>query len=180
MSTTYTKSINYAARDLLILRLLWESGMRVHELAGLTDAAVDPATRSAIIVRKGNKQAVVCWGPLAAAALRAYLPLRRGRAGGPLLRGVGSRNHGDAATPNLVRCMVKRLAQQAGIALPIGSPCHSFRRAFARRARRGGASTEEVGELLRNSTPAVVRGYMGLEAEVRRRTYDRVFGAAAD
>lgn len=168
-----------AARDELVLRLLWETGLRVHELAGLRDADLDPRRRTARLVGKGGKEAAVFWGPAAALALRRYLRVRRGPAGGPLLRGVSSRNNGEAVTPNLLRCLVKRLACRAGVALPVGSPCHAFRRAFARRARAGGATVEEVGQLLRDETPAVIRGYLGLDTGPRRQIYDRVFGVAA-
>lgn len=166
------------ARDELILRLLWETGLRVHEVAGLRDEDLDRRARTARLIGKGRKQAVVFWGPLTAAALTRYLRLRRGRPGGPLLRGVSSRNNGEPVTPNLVRLLVKRLAARAEVELPPGSPCHSFRRAFARRARNGGATEEEVGILLRDQTPAVVRDYIGLDAGPRRSIYDRVFDLA--
>lgn len=164
------------ARDELILRLLWETGLRVHELAGLADDALDLRRRVATLIGKGRKEGVVFWGPATAAALRAYLRQRRGRLGGPLLRGVSSRNNGEATTPNLIRCLVKRLASRAGVRLPPGSPCHAFRRAFARRARAGGATEEEVGQLLRDDSLLVVRGYLGRDMEPRQRIYDRVFG----
>lgn len=164
------------ARDALILRLLWETGLRVHELAGLVDRDVDQRARTARLVGKGDKEGVVFFGPAGRAALRRYLRVRRGRPGGPLLRGVSSRNDGGPVTPNLIRCLVKRLARRAGVDLPPGSPCHCFRRAFARRARAGGATAAEVGELLRDDSPAVVRGYLGLDAGPRRQIYDRVFG----
>ena len=166
-----------AARDEAVLRLLWETGMRVHEIAGLTHEQVDLRQRRAIIVGKGDKQGTVFWGPLAASALTRYLAVRRGRAWrGPLLRGASSRNAGGPVTPNLIRCLVKRLAARAGAALPKGSPCHAFRRAFARRARANGASLAEVGELLRDETPTVIRAYIGLDAGPRQRLYDRLFG----
>lgn len=166
-----------AARDETILRMMWETGMRVHELAGLTHEGVDLRRRRATIIGKGGKQATVFWGPLAAAALTRYLAVRRGRRQlGPLLRGASSRNSGGPITANLVRLMIKRLAGRAGVQLPKGSPCHSFRRAFARRARAGGATKAEVGELLRDETPAVVAGYIGVDAGPRQRIYNRVFG----
>jgi site-specific recombinase XerD len=167
-----------AARDEAVLRLLWESGMRVHEIAGLTHEQVDLRLRRAIIVGKGDKQAAVFWGPLAASALTRYLAVRRGRAWrGPLLRGASSRNAGGPVTPNLIRCLVKRLAKRAGVELPKGSPCHAFRRAFARRARDNGASLAEVGDLLRDETPTVIRAYVGLDAGPRQQLYNRLFGA---
>jgi integrase/recombinase XerD len=167
-----------AARDEAILRLLWETGMRVHEIAGLTHEQADLRQRRAVIVGKGDKQATVFWGPLAASALTRYLAARRGRAWrGALLRGASSRNDGGPVTTNLIRALIKRLAARAGVELPKGSPCHSFRRAFARRARAKGASLAEVGELLRDETPTVIRAYIGLDAGPRQQLYNRLFGA---
>jgi integrase/recombinase XerD len=170
--------VEEAARDETVLRLLWETGMRVHEIAGMTHEQVDLRLRRAIIVGKGDKQAAVFWGPLAAEAITRYLAVRRGRAWrGPLLRGASSRNAGGPVTPNLIRCLVKRLAARCGVELPKGSPCHAFRRAFARRAREKGASLAEVGDLLRDETPTVIRAYVGLDAGPRQQLYNRLFGA---
>jgi site-specific recombinase XerD len=166
-----------AARDEAILRLLWESGMRVHELAGLTHEQVNLRQRRATIIGKMDKQALVFWGPQAAAALLRYLAVRRGRVQrGALLRGVSSRNPGGPVTTNLIRALIQRLAERAGVQLPKGSPCHSFRRAFARRARAAGGSVAEVGELLRDETPSVIRTYIGLDAEPKQQLYNRLFG----
>lgn len=168
-----------AARDETILRLLWETGLRVHELAQLTDDVVDLRKRQARVIGKGGKEAVVFWGAAANLALRRYLRYRRGRPGGPLLRGISSRNNGGAISSNLIRCLVKRLARAVGVTLPTGSPCHCFRHAFARRARLAGLSLHEVGELLRDDTPDVVRRYCGLDEEPRRQLYHRAFGDGA-
>jgi integrase/recombinase XerC len=171
-----------AARNVLILWLLWDTGARVHELAGLSQADVDLAGMSARVVGKGadgGKEGVVFWTPRTAAALRAYLRVRRGPLQGPLLRGVNSRNQGAGCTSNLIRCMVKRLAKRAGVQLPNGSPCHAFRHAFARRMRAAGLTTEEVGELLRDTTPAVIAQYLGLDIEPRRRLYRQANGMGA-
>lgn len=164
-----------ALRNEAILRLLWESGMRVHELAALSHEHVNFQLRRATIIGKGGKQGLVFWGAAASSALLRYVAVRRGPDTGTLLRGVSSRNDGGPVTPNLIRCMIKRLARRAGVALPTGSPCHSFRRAFARRARMAGASLEEVGELLRDETPSVIKAYVGLDAEPRQRLYSRIF-----
>lgn len=169
-----------SARDRAILWLLWESGLRVSELAKLMTADVDLTLNQARIVGKGKgggKEAAVFWGPTTRAALLRYLRLRRGPLPGPLFRGVASRNLGEGCTANLVRCMIKRRAKQAGVTLPLGSPCHAFRHAFARRLRERGCTKQEVGELLRDSTPEVVDTYCGLDIAPLRALYQRAFGA---
>jgi site-specific recombinase XerD len=168
-----------SARDRAILWLLWDTGARVAELSALLQRDVDLAREQARVIGKGQgggKEGMLFWTPRTARALRAYLSRRRGELRGPLLRGVSSRNNGEAVTPNLIRCMVKRLARLAGVALPSGSPCHAFRHAFARRLRRAGLSKAEVGELLRDDTPAVIARYLGLDIEPRRALYRRAHG----
>jgi integrase/recombinase XerD len=166
-----------SARNRAIMLLLWESGLRVHELAKLTQADVRLAERTAYVIGKGNRPDAVFWGPRASAALRRYLALRRGpRDHGPLFRGVSTRNDGGAVTANLVRLCIKRIAADAGITLPKGSPCHCFRHGFARELRRRGLTRAQVGELLRDRTPAVVDSYLGLDIAPRRQVHRQAFG----
>lgn len=172
-----------SARNRAILWLLWDTGARVCELARLATADVELRRGEARVLGKGEaggKPGMLFWTPRTGAALRAYLRLRRGPLAGPLLRGCNSRNQGDAVTPNLIRCLVKRLAAAAGVELPPGSPCHSFRHAFARRLRARGLSKAEVGDLLRDSTPAVIDQYLGLDVEPRRALYRRAHGLDDD
>lgn len=167
-----------SARDLAILWMLWDTGARVHELAALRTEQLDFVAMQAAIVGKGGKPGCLFWTPAANAALRRYLVVRRGPWSGPLFRGVSSRNPGRDCSPNLIRTMLKRLARRAGITLPVGSPCHAFRHAFARRMRAAGLSKREVGELLRDETPEVIDQYLGLDTEARRRLYRRATGQA--
>ncbi len=171
-----------SARNIAILRMLWDSGARVHELAELLTGQLDLVEMEAAIVGKGQhggKPGYLFWTPTTNAALRRYLQLRQGPREGPLFRGVNSRNRGQSCSPNLIRLMVKRLAKRAGIALPAGSPCHSFRHAFARRMRARGLSKAQVGELLRDETPEVINRYLGLDVEAKRALYRRANGLGA-
>lgn len=167
-----------SARNRAILLLLAESGMRVHELCDLRDSSVSLKDRRARIVGKGGKPAVVFWGPGAQTALARYLRYRRGLAGGevPLLRGCSSRNNGGAITPNLVREMIKTLAEKAGVELPKGAPVHGLRHGFARDLRRRGATIEEVQEQLRHEDRATTLIYLGLDEEARRATHRKFYG----
>jgi integrase/recombinase XerD len=185
-----------SARDLALLWMLWDTGARVFEIARLRDANIDLLEREAYVLGKGTeggKPGMICWTPNTNYALRRYLKLRRGASyempqvrqyspswnnedSPPLFRGNSSRNNGDAVTPNLIRCMIKRLAKRACILLPLGSPCHAFRHAFARRMRRAGRTKEEVGILLRDSTPAVIDRYLGLDEEPHRQLYRQANG----
>lgn len=145
-----------SARDRAILLLLWESGMRVSELCSLTDGAVQLRNRRAEIVGKGRKRGWVFWGPGASAAILRYLPLRRGARGGPLFRGVSSRNNGGPMTPNAVRLVVKHL----GVDVPKSAPVHFLRHAFAHRALNRGLEVSQVQQLMRHSNIETTLRYL--------------------
>lgn len=163
------------ARNRAVVLLLWESGVRVHELAGLAIEQIDQAERQARIVGKGDKERYVFWGPRAALALRRYLRVRPGPAAGTLLRGVSSRNNGGPMTTNAIRLMLKRLAERAGVALPFGAVVHGFRHGCARELRRRGCTKEEVRDLLGHEDLRTTEHYLGLDAEAPRAAHRRAY-----
>jgi len=62
--------------DRAVLELLYATGLRVSELAGLTLADVDTETRTVRVVGKGRKERIVPYGAKAAHALEAHLAVR--------------------------------------------------------------------------------------------------------
>jgi integrase/recombinase XerC len=64
-------------RDAAILELLYATGMRISELAGLTLADVDIARRRLRVLGKGRKERDLIYGRPAATALGAYLAVGR-------------------------------------------------------------------------------------------------------
>jgi site-specific recombinase XerD len=165
-----------SARDRAIVLLLWESGARVFELAGMRTELVDLAERTARIIGKGGREGAIFWGPRGARALARYLRLRRGPLNGPLLRGCSSRNNGEAVSPNLIRLLLKRLAKRAGVTLPKGAPVHGFRHGCARELRAKGLSKEEVRDVLRHRDLKTTERYLGLDVEPARRAHRKVYG----
>lgn len=144
-------SLEEQRRDRAIILILSESGMRISEVCSLCDEEVDHVERTAAIVGKGDKPRAVFWGPRTARALKSYLAVRRGADGGPLFRGVGSRSLGHFSSSAL-RSMLKRRADQAGVALPFGAPCHTFRHGFARRSLRKGMDSLHLQQFLGHSS----------------------------
>jgi len=69
------------ARDVAVLELLYASGLRVSELAGLDIADVDMNERTVRVLGKGRKERIVPFGGKAARALDAYLASRAGLRG---------------------------------------------------------------------------------------------------
>jgi integrase/recombinase XerD len=136
------------ARDRAILELLYATGMRVSELAGLGLADVNLNVGYVRCFGKGSKERVVPIGSYAIDALRCYLHgLRKvltesvfsvdavfvSRTGRPLDR------------TNIWR-LVSRYAAAAGLPTPIGP--HTLRHCFATHMMEGGADLRIVQELL--------------------------------
>ena len=124
--------------------------------------------------------APIFWQPPGAVALIRYVLLRRGpRENGYLLRGTSDRNNGGQMTPDAVRCLIKRIASNAGIVLPPGCPIHWFRHSFAKRALEAGLDQLQVGQLLGHRNPKTTARYVQ-EYPVRLKAlYDAAFGASS-
>jgi integrase/recombinase XerD len=147
-------------RNQAIILLLLESGMRVGELCSLRDQDVDLKLRQAKIIGKGDRMRYVFWGPKAGHVLLMYLRHRRGEQGGPLLRGIGSKNDGGAITANSVRGLFRRLSRTAGVELPPNAPVHGLRHWFAHKALDKGIDVLHLQQLLGHTSVTTTQLYV--------------------
>ena len=165
------------ARNRAMILLLFESGLRLDELCRLEeDADFLLDERAARITGKGRKRRWIFWYDRADSALRVYMAIRRGSAGGPLFRATSSKNSGKAMSRDAVRSLIKRLAKQAGIDLPKQAPIHAGRHGFAHAMIDGGAEISELAQLMGhsdvNTTYRYVRERRDRLQEVHRRAHD--------
>jgi integrase/recombinase XerC len=153
------------ARDRAILELLYATGLRVSEVAGLDLADVDRDRKTVRVLGKGRKERVVPFGDAAAAALDAYLgeapagpgALFRNRRGGRL--GVRS-----------LHAVVRERARAAGIDRRV-TP-HTLRHTFATHMLDAGADLRLIQELLGHSRLATTQRYTHVSADQLMRVYD--------
>ncbi len=106
-----------ALRDLLVLELLYATGVRVAELCGLDLDDVDPDRRALRVLGKGDRERTVVYGVPAAAALRRWLARGRpalARPGSPPALLLGAR--GGRLDPRVARRIVHRPGGRAGCA----------------------------------------------------------------
>ena len=146
-----------ALRDRAVLELLYGSGLRVGEVAGLTCVQVD-LDRGRVLVRgKGDKEREVPMSDHAVDSLDAYLS-----AGRPIMAG-GDRTSlffnrkGKPFSGRDIRAMVE---QYAGRLLPGRRVTpHTLRHSFATHLLEGGADIRAVQELLGHASVATTQRY---------------------
>ncbi|MDN5751499.1 MAG: tyrosine-type recombinase/integrase, partial [Pseudonocardia sp.] len=153
-----------ALRDLLVVELLYATGVRVGELCGLDVDDVDEARRALRVLGKGDRERTVVYGVPAGHALRRWLNGGRralARPGSPpaLLLGPG----GGGVDPRCVRAGGPR----GGAAVP-GAPNtgpHGLRHAAATHMLAGGADLRYVQELLGHAKLATTQLYTHVTVE---------------
>jgi integrase/recombinase XerC len=153
------------ARDVAILELLYATGLRVSELAGLDVEAIDREARTVRVLGKGRKERVVPYGGAAAQALDAYLGPRAATRGAVF---VGAR--GGRLGVRSIRAIVARAARAAGLARRV-TP-HTLRHTFATHLLDAGADLRVIQELLGHSRLSTTQRYTHVGADQLMKVYD--------
>lgn len=156
-------------RDWVAAELLYATGMRVGELAGIDVADVDLVNRLVRVVGKGDKERVVPFGIPAAQAIAQWL--ERGR---PVLVAqstdaallLGSR--GGRVGQRQIRDAIHTLCHAAGV--PDISP-HSLRHSAATHLLSGGSDLRSVQEVLGHASLNTTQRYTHVSAERLRAAY---------
>ncbi len=153
-------------RDAAMLELLYATGMRISELAGLTMPRVDVARRRLRVVGKGNKERELLFGRHAADALARYLRDARPVLATATLDAVFVNASGSPLSARGARLAVDRWVGRSGIGVS-ASP-HTLRHSFATHLLEGGADLRSVQELLGHADLATTQIYTHLsDARVR-------------
>jgi site-specific recombinase XerD len=153
-------------RDMALVLLLLDTGMRLGEAAGLTLTDGDEAlTEGMLKVRgKGARERYLPVGKAAGNILRRYLQVHRPL--GPSDALFVSDGGRPLAAEGL-RQIVRRAAARAGIA---GVHPHRLRHTFARKFLMNGGDAMTLQRILGHSTLEMVRRYVSLDTtDIRRR-----------
>ena len=162
------------ARDLAILELFYSTGMRLSELAGLSDGDLDLVSDQAKVRGKGKKERIVPVGRHATAALRRYVRHRDAllaALGGGDRRAVFLNARGKRLTPRGVQLAVRATLD----ALPRGKDLHvhSLRHSFATHLLDAGADLRAVQELLGHASLSTTQVYTHTSVERLKKVYQQ-------
>jgi integrase/recombinase XerC len=154
-----------SARDAAVLELLYATGLRVSELAGLDLDDLDRARQTVRVLGKGRKERVVPYGSRAAGALAAYLSGRGVRRGA-----LFTNQRGGRLTVRSIHTIVRRSAAACGITRRV-SP-HTLRHTFATHLLDAGADLRVIQEFLGHQRLSTTQRYAHVGAERLMRVYD--------
>ena len=132
-------------RDHLLIDMLYSTGMRRSEAAGLTDADIDLSGNSLRVTGKGNKQRIIPFGHELHILITQYMERRNAEIGGPTATFFTDRN-GKAMSPAKVTSTVHKYLEQFPNLARKGA--HVLRHSFATNMLAEGADLMAVKELL--------------------------------
>jgi len=157
-------------RDLAMLELFYATGMRLAELAGLSDADLDLVSDQVKVRGKGRKERIVPLGSHAGVALRRYFRRRDAVLTGDR-RAVFLSRRGARLTPRGVQLAIKRLlgTLTRGRELHV----HSLRHSFATHLLDAGADLRAVQELLGHASLSTTQVYTHTSVERLKRAYNQ-------
>ncbi|WP_314326570.1 tyrosine recombinase XerC [Paenarthrobacter ilicis] len=161
-----------AVRNKAIVELLYATGVRVGELAGLDVDDLDQDRRTLRVLGKGNMERTVPYGVPAAVAVDDWI--RRGRPvvatghSGPALF-LGAR--GNRIDPRQIREVVNNLLRSLGDTSATGP--HALRHSAATHLLDGGADLRAVQEILGHSSLATTQIYTHVSVDRLRQSYQQ-------
>jgi len=165
-------------RNVAMLLLLMDTGMRVGELCGLRLCDIElKGINRCRVTGKGNKQRDVYFGATTSRAVHAYLRDHPAASEQVADGNFASKTHfllsstgahrGEPMTPVGVHRVIQTLGQRAGIQGVRCSP-HTLRHTFATWFIRNGGNQQALQAILGHTTPAMSQFYVNLaQADVR-------------
>jgi site-specific recombinase XerD len=175
-----------ALRDKAFLLTLADTGLRVHEACKLRRGDVDWNEARAVIIGKGDRQAVIRFSTRSIQAIKAYLTLRSGLDGGsgkPLSALPVFARHDKGAgkkvkpiTTSTGRNIVdERVRQALGKDAEGRITPHSFRHYFVTTVLRASGNLKLAQELARHKNIQVTQRYAHLSDDELDKGYHEIF-----
>lgn len=159
-------------RNRAIFEMLYSTGIRVSELAGLNVFDIDFSKRLCRVLGKGNKERVVPVGEKALSFIKTYrerLEFEKGvtRQTGPLFL---NKDKGRLSTRSIGR-ILEKIVKECALITPV-SP-HGLRHSFATHMLDAGADLRIVQELLGHKSLSTTQKYTHVSIDKLIETYDK-------
>ncbi|MEK6599745.1 MAG: tyrosine recombinase XerC [Deltaproteobacteria bacterium] len=158
-------------RDRAILEVLYSSGIRVSELAGLNMRDVDINQGIIRVLGKGNKERIAMLGSKAQDALKAYLEERKQFPFAKNTEAVFLGVRGERIYPRAVQRLVKEAAGIGGVSKD-PTP-HSLRHTFATHLLDAGADLRTIQEMLGHASLSTTQKYTKVSVQRLLEAYDK-------
>jgi integrase/recombinase XerC len=170
------KTTSIGQRDLLILEMLYATGVRVSELVNIKVSDIDLGRRNILILGKGNKERYVTYGEYCEEALNNYL--NNGYIHLNLKRSdyLFLNNNGGVLTDRGVRYLLDKIIKQTSINKSI-SP-HMIRHSFATHLLNNGCDLLTVQKLLGHESIKATQIYTHVTTDRLKEVYYKSFPRA--
>jgi integrase/recombinase XerC len=167
-------STSAGKRDRAMLELLYGSGLRVSELAGLSFGDIDLETATARVRGKGNKERLVPLGGKCVDAIRGYL-IERSSLSHPKTRALDARalfvsSRGARIGVRAIQELVHRYGSLGAGRADLHP--HALRHTCATHLLDGGADLRAIQELLGHSSLSTTQRYTHVSTEHLLKVYD--------
>lgn len=173
-------------RDSAFLITLADTGLRIHEACGLRRGTIDWFSNKAIIIGKGNKEAVIRFSDRSIEKMRIYLNERStldGATGIPLasLPVFGRHDKGSGSKILPITTKTGRMIVSARVEECLGKEAvgtitpHSFRHYFVTNVLKQTGNMKLAQEFARHSSVTVTQRYTHLSDEDLDQKYDKIF-----
>jgi integrase/recombinase XerC len=159
-----------ARRDAAIMELLYSSGLRLAELAGLNLAALDLKDRTVTVTGKGGKTRIVPVGAKAVEAVRTWLR-ERTQLATPGEQALFVGRNGGRLGARAIQLRLADFARRAG--LPVQLHPHLFRHSFASHLLESSHDLRGVQELLGHANLSTTQIYTHLDFQHLAHIYDQ-------
>lgn len=157
-------------RDLCMFELMYSSGLRLSELAGLDVDSVDLQGADVRVLGKGGKERILPVGRKARSALQAWLPVRVGLAP-EAERALFVSRRGDRLSHRSIQARLNRWGQAKGADQKLHP--HLLRHSFASHMLESSGDLRAVQELLGHADIATTQVYTHLDFQHLARVYDQ-------
>lgn len=159
-------------RNRAVFEMLYSTGIRVSELAGLNVSDIDFTKRLVRVLGKGNKERLVPMGEKALSFIKAYRELLKVEK--DLLTDTGplflNKDKGRLTARSIGR-ILEKIVKESALMTPV-SP-HGLRHSFATHMLDAGADLRVVQELLGHKSLSTTQKYTHVSIDKLMETYDK-------